>query len=98
MGRPHLVLSDKRSVISYTIGVREIGMPHPSNKSRKTTGSETTADAQRPLPTATEGKNLAAQILGQLGGLKRASTMSPERRSEIARIAARSRWDKASDA
>jgi len=92
------VLGGKQSVIPYTVGVREASMPHPSNKSQKTTGSETTADAQRPLPIATEGKNLAAQILGQLGGLKRASTMSPERRSEIARIAARRRWDKASDA
>ena len=73
-------------------------MPHPSNKPRKTTRLEATADAHRPLPIATEGKNFAAQILGQLGGLKRASTMSPERRSEIARIAARRRWDKASDA
>jgi hypothetical protein len=50
----------------------------------------------RPLPKAEEGKSLAAQILGQLGGLKRASTMSPERRSEIARNAARRRWDKGS--
>lgn len=73
-------------------------MPHPPDKSRKTTSSDATTDVHRPLPVATEGKNLAAQILGQLGGLKRASTMSPERRSEIARIAARRRWDKASDA
>jgi hypothetical protein len=38
-------------------------------------------------------KNAAAQALGQLGGRKRASNMSPERRSEIARLAARRRWD-----
>jgi hypothetical protein len=43
---------------------------------------------------ASEGKNLAAQILGQMGGLKRAATMSPERRSEIARQAAKRRWSK----
>ena len=40
-------------------------------------------------PDAT--KSAAAQ-LGSLGGKKRAETMSPERRSEIARMAAAKRW------
>jgi hypothetical protein len=36
----------------------------------------------------------AAAELGRLGGKKRAETMSPERRSEIARKAAEKRWRK----
>ena len=36
-------------------------------------------------------KSAAAQ-LGSLGGKKRAEIMSPERRSEIARMAAAKRW------
>ena len=43
-------------------------------------------------------KNKAAQALGKLGGLKggkaRAKALSPERRSEIARKAAETRWGK----
>lgn len=46
----------------------------------------------------TEGKNPYAVILGRKGGLKggkaRAEKLSPERRSEIARKAANSRWNK----
>jgi len=44
--------------------------------------------------TADTTKSAAAQ-LGSLGGKKRAETMSPERRSEIARQAAAKRWDRA---
>jgi hypothetical protein len=36
----------------------------------------------------------AARELGRRGGLKRAENMSPERRSEIARAAAKRRWEK----
>ena len=43
-------------------------------------------------------KNPAAVALGRLGGLKgghaRAAALSPERRSEIARLASRARWGK----
>lgn len=45
-----------------------------------------------------DGRDLAAVMLGRLGGLKggraRADSLSSERRSEIARTAARKRWDK----
>ena len=45
-----------------------------------------------------EGKNPAAVALGRLGGQKggkaRAKKLSAERRSEIARAAARARWGK----
>jgi hypothetical protein len=48
-----------------------------------------------PIPKA-EGKNPHAVALGRLGGLKggkaRAKKMTPERRKEIARKAAKTRW------
>lgn len=46
----------------------------------------------------TEGKNPAAVALGRLGGLKgspaRAAALAPEKRSEIAKKAAKKRWEK----
>lgn len=43
-----------------------------------------------------DGRNAAAVLLGRRGGLKggkaRAKALSPERRSEIARKAAKARW------
>jgi hypothetical protein len=46
-----------------------------------------------------EGKNFAAVLLGRQGGLKggkiRASRLSAQKRSEIARKAALARWSKA---
>lgn len=39
-------------------------------------------------------KDEAAAALGRKGGAARAKAMSPERRAEIARKAARSRWKK----
>jgi len=39
-----------------------------------------------------DGKNAAAKELGAKGGKKRAENMTPERRAEIARKAAESRW------
>lgn len=41
-----------------------------------------------------DGKNKAAQALGRLGGAARAKSMTPKRRKEIAKKAAKSRWDK----
>lgn len=40
------------------------------------------------------GKDPAAQALGRKGGAARAKAMSPERRAEIAKQAAVSRWNK----
>ncbi|MDE2881748.1 MAG: hypothetical protein OXU35_10080 [Acidobacteriota bacterium] len=46
-----------------------------------------------------EAKSAVAAFLGRLGGLKggpaRAKKLSPERRSEIARLAVEARWKKA---
>lgn len=39
-----------------------------------------------------DGKDKAAQSLGRRGGRARAERTTPERRAEIARIAARKRW------
>ena len=39
-----------------------------------------------------DGKDKAAVALGKKGGKARASKLSPERRAEIAREAARKRW------
>jgi hypothetical protein len=41
-----------------------------------------------------DGKDKAAQALGRKGGKKRAESMTPERRAEIARKAAAKRWAK----
>ena len=40
-----------------------------------------------------DGKDKAAQAMGKKGGAARASSMTPERRSEIAKKAAAKRWN-----
>jgi hypothetical protein len=56
-------------------------------------------DEDDPLPDMPE-KNPHAVELGRLGGLRggkaRAAKLSPAKRSQIARIAARTRWNKLS--
>ena len=46
--------------------------------------------------TPDDGKDPAAKALGAKGGKARASSMSPERRAEIAKVAAAKRWAKPS--
>lgn len=41
---------------------------------------------------ADDGKDKAAQALGKKGGAARAASMTPERRAEIAKKAAATRW------
>jgi hypothetical protein len=41
---------------------------------------------------ADDGKDPAAKALGKKGGVARAAKMTPERRAEIAKKAAESRW------
>ena len=43
-------------------------------------------------PPADDGKDPAAKALGAKGGAARAKSMTPERRAEIARKAAATRW------
>lgn len=42
--------------------------------------------------SSNDGKDKDAQALGRKGGKKRAESMTPERRAEIARKAAEKRW------
>ena len=51
-----------------------------------------TGEEEEELPA--DDKNAAAKELGAKGGKKRAANMSPERRAEIARKAAKKRWGK----
>ena len=55
-------------------------------------------DATEPEDSSEDGKNPAAVELGRLGGLKggkaRATKLTPEQRTEIARTAAKARWRK----
>ena len=52
-----------------------------------------TGQAEDREPTPEErGKDPAAAALGRKGGAARAKSMTPERRAEIARKAAKSRW------
>jgi len=44
--------------------------------------------------TTDDGKNAAAVALGRMGGKARAAGMTAKKRSEIARRAAKSRWDR----
>jgi len=44
-------------------------------------------------PPKDDGKDPAAKALGAKGGRARAETMSPERRAEIAKAAAKKRWE-----
>jgi hypothetical protein len=44
-----------------------------------------------------DGKDPAAKAMGKKGGAARAASMTPERRAEIAREAARLRWAAKSD-
>jgi hypothetical protein len=41
-----------------------------------------------------DGKDPAAKALGAKGGATRAANMTPERRAEIAKVAAAKRWSK----
>lgn len=45
-----------------------------------------------------EAASAAASVLGRKGGKARASRLSPEQRTEIARKGARARWGTTSDA
>lgn len=64
---------------------------------QEATGQNLEPEEPRSLST---GKNLNAVALGRLGGLKggkaRALKMTPEQRSEIAKLAANVRWRKKS--
>jgi hypothetical protein len=68
------------------------------NQLAKRIVDEATGEAEKTLPPPE--KNQAAVELGRLGGKKggkaRAEALTPDQRSEIARIAASVRWKKSS--
>ena len=70
--------------------------PRDLNELAKTIVSLATGETVEVLHDS--GKNPAAVMLGRLGGLKggkaRAKALSPRKRSEIARNAAKKRWGK----
>lgn len=70
---------------------KEPKRPKDENKLAKSIVDMATGNAPRE-------KNPAAVALGKLGGLKggraRAAKLTPEQRSEIAKNAAKKRWDK----
>jgi hypothetical protein len=55
-----------------------------------------TGEEPEDLGSADDGKDPAAKALGKKGGAVRAANMTPERRSEVAKIAALNRWKKTS--
>ena len=76
-------------------------MPKRSSNKRKDTNvlaSEIVKEATKEQEIDLQGKNPNAVALGKLGGLKggkaRAEKLTPEQRSEIARKAAKARWEK----
>ncbi len=73
-------------------------LPTDINKKAKSIVDLATSEDNEPIDSelTADGKNAAAVALGKLGGLKggkaRANSLSPERRAEIAKKAAQSRW------
>ena len=73
-------------------------MPKRSSKKNKATEDINilAASIVEGVTTGSEGKNLAAVVLGRLGGKRggpaRAKKLTAEQRSEIARNAAKARW------
>ena len=78
-------------------------MPKRSSKGRDVNvlASAIVQEATGEAPVEESGKNPAAVALGRLGGKKggkaRAAKLTPERRREIAQVAARARWKKSAD-
>jgi hypothetical protein len=56
-------------------------------------GRIATGEIDESTPTE-DGKNPAAVALGRMGGRARAAGLTAKKRKEIARKAAKSRWDK----
>lgn len=69
--------------------------PRDSNQLAKLIADIATGETDDRLVTD-DGRDLAAVMLGRMGGLKggraRANALTPERRSEIAQRAATARW------
>jgi hypothetical protein len=51
-------------------------------------------EAKKVTPTATDAGKTLSSLGASKGGKKRAAVLTPRRRTEIARKAARARWDR----
>lgn len=75
---------------------KKVKLPTDLNKKAKSIVDLATNDSED--ANISDGKNPAAVALGRLGGKKggkaRADSLTPERRAEIAKKAAQSRWAK----
>jgi hypothetical protein len=80
--------------VSYNPAMKRPKRPRDINQWAKHMVDLATGAAQEPDPN--QGKDAGAVSLGRRGGLKggkaRAGKLSPERRAEIARKAAKARW------
>jgi hypothetical protein len=56
-------------------------------------GKIATGEINEPMPTTDDGKNAAAVALGRMGGKARAAGLSARKRREIAKKAAKTRWE-----
>jgi len=76
-------------------------MPKPKGPKKKPSAKSRADTAGGPSENAAAGKNPAAVALGRLGGLKggkaRAESLTPSERSQAARAAANSRWNRPKD-
>lgn len=76
---------------------KKVKLPTDINKRAKSIVDIATSESKDEVLTP-DGKNAAAVALGRLGGLKggtaRANRLTPERRAEIAKLAAAKRWGK----
>jgi len=66
----------------------------PNQLARRIIGIATGEVEDRESTPEEQGKNAAAVALGRKGGAARGQALSPEKRAEIARKAAKSRWHK----
>lgn len=77
---------------------KKIKRPTDTNQRAKSIVDIATGEKEDEVKLNDEGKNAAAVALGRLGGLKggkaRAKALSAKKRSEIAKKAAKARWNK----
>ena len=85
---------DRLRKIDYIGGMRKPKRPRDPNELAKSIVDLATKEKTEFLPPDT--RNPAAVALGRLGGLKggkaRAKSLTPEKRSEIAKLASQKRW------
>jgi len=81
----------------YKVGMKRTKTPRDLNKLAASIAEQATSDPKPDQPEKPQ-KNPAAVELGRLGGKKggraRAISLSAERRQEIAKKAAKARWEK----